>query len=150
LRPQASSQLFHAFAGPRRFEPLGTLDRSRSRRQNLLLAVLRLRHGVWGALAGTYSIRLAGRSLPRLLLSALYQRCNNQDILSWWLASFEPGVYCRPAASVAERGETVRASALPATAKIVSFEVKFKVQKLFAQAKSLLVPAKSYSAATAT
>ena len=27
-----------------------------------------------------YSIGLAGRSLPKFLLSALYQRCNNQDI----------------------------------------------------------------------
>jgi hypothetical protein len=59
-------------------------------------------------------------------------------------------VYCRPAASVAERGETVRSSALPATAKIVSFEVKSKAQKLLALAKSLLVRAKSYNAATAT
>jgi hypothetical protein len=36
------------------------------------------------------SIGLAGRSLPKFLLSALYQRCNNQDILSWRLVSFEP------------------------------------------------------------
>jgi hypothetical protein len=38
-----------------------------------------------------YSIGLAGRSLPKFLLPALYQRCNNRDILCWWLVSFEPG-----------------------------------------------------------
>jgi hypothetical protein len=58
--------------------------------------------------------------------------------------------YCRAAVSVAERGETVRSSALPATAKIVSFEVKSKAQKLLALAKSLLARAKSYNAAAAT
>ena len=46
-----------------------------------------------------YSIGLAGRSLPKFLLSALYQRCNNQDILSWWLVSFEPGRLLPPCRS---------------------------------------------------
>jgi hypothetical protein len=31
------------------------------------------------------------KQFTQVLLSALYQRCNNQDILSWWLVSFEPG-----------------------------------------------------------
>ena len=40
--------------------------------------------------------RIGRRSLPKFLLSALYQRCNNQDILSWWLVSFEPGRVLSP------------------------------------------------------